>query len=772
MTSKKSAKSTPTIPKYIRRIWLVFLSGIALFVLLFLAASAGLLGEMPDYTRLENPQTNLATEIISSDSQTLGKFYFEDNRTLMSYDELPQNLIDALIATEDVRFRNHSGIDVRGTIRATMFLGSRGGASTISQQLAKQFFTGNVAKNKFERALQKVKEWVIAIRLERHYTKEEIIAMYFNIYDFGNYADGIRSASRIYFSKEPKDLNIEESATLVGMFKNSSLYNPLQNPVGTKNRRNVVLSQLAKYDYIDDDWRDSLQALPITLRYSPETHQQGPAAYFREYLRAYLKDWASKDENKKLDGTSYDIYRDGLRVFTTIDSRIQRYAEEAVSEHMSRLQKQFSLQNTPERNPTAPFVELSKTEVQDLMNTSMRRSERWRVLKRNGLKESEIIQTFKEPIPMRIFSWNGEIDTIMTPMDSMRYYKSFLRSSIMSMEPQTGHVKAWVGGINYKHFKYDMVNQGRRQVGSTFKPFLYATAIDQLQLSPCDSVADSQITIEANKYNNPTPWTPKNSGGQYGATFTYKSALANSVNTISAKLIDRVGPQQVIDMARKLGITSELPAVPSICLGTPDISLFEMVGAYSTFANKGIHTEPVMVLRIEDKNGTILFQNVPKTEDVLSEETAYVTVKLMEGVTDSGSGIRLRTTGADKYNKAYQEIITGYPYQFTNPIAGKTGTTQNQSDGWFMGMVPNLVTGVWVGGEDRAAHFRSITYGQGASMALPIWGVFMKKCYNDSSLSVSKGSFEAPKNLRIPVDCNSVNANNDSGTTPVPDFDF
>ncbi|MDP4665876.1 MAG: transglycosylase domain-containing protein [Flavobacteriaceae bacterium] len=772
MTSKKSAKSTPTIPKYIRRIWLVFLSGIALFVLLFLAASAGLLGEMPDYTRLENPQTNLATEIISSDSQTLGKFYFEDNRTLMSYDELPQNLIDALIATEDVRFRNHSGIDVRGTIRATMFLGSRGGASTISQQLAKQFFTGNVAKNKFERALQKVKEWVIAIRLERHYTKEEIIAMYFNIYDFGNYADGIRSASRIYFSKEPKDLTIEESATLVGMFKNSSLYNPLQNPVGTKNRRNVVLSQLAKYDYIDDDWRDSLQALPITLRYSPETHQQGPAAYFREYLRAYLKDWASKDENKKLDGTSYDIYRDGLRVFTTIDSRIQRYAEEAVSEHMSRLQKQFSLQNTPERNPTAPFVELSKTEVQDLMNTSMRRSERWRVLKRNGLKESEIIQTFKEPIPMRIFSWNGEIDTIMTPMDSMRYYKSFLRSSIMSMEPQTGHVKAWVGGINYKHFKYDMVNQGRRQVGSTFKPFLYATAIDQLQLSPCDSVADSQITIEANKYNNPTPWTPKNSGGQYGATFTYKSALANSVNTISAKLIDRVGPQQVIDMARKLGITSELPAVPSICLGTPDISLFEMVGAYSTFANKGIHTEPVMVLRIEDKNGTILFQNVPKTEDVLSEETAYVTVKLMEGVTDSGSGIRLRTTGADKYNKAYQEIITGYPYQFTNPIAGKTGTTQNQSDGWFMGMVPNLVTGVWVGGEDRAAHFRSITYGQGASMALPIWGVFMKKCYNDSSLSVSKGSFEAPKNLRIPVDCNSVNANNDSGTTPVPDFDF
>ena len=455
-------------------------------------------------------------------------------------------------------------------------------------------------------------------------------------------------------------------------------------------------------------------------------------------------------------------------------SRMQQYAEEAVDEHMPRLQEEFFVQNTLKRNPTAPFIDLDKNEIQGLMNTSMRRSERWRVMKKNGSSDDEILKAFNEPIPMSIFSWQGEIDTIMTPLDSMRYYKSFLRTSIMSMEPQTGHVKAWVGGINYKHFKYDMVNQGRRQVGSTFKPFLYATAIDQLQLSPCDSIPDTQITIEANKYNNPRPWTPKNSGGKYGQTYTYKAALANSVNTISAKLIDRVGPQPVIDLARKLGITAELPVVPSICLGTPDISLFEMVGAYSTFANKGIYTEPVMVLRIEDKNGTILFQNTPNTKDVLSEETAYVTVKLMEGVTDSGSGVRLRTVGADKYTPYYKEIITGYPYQFSNPIAGKTGTTQNQSDGWFMGMVPNLTTGVWVGGEDRATHFRTITYGQGASMALPIWGIFMKKCYNDNSLSISKEEFEVPINLRITVDCNTNNieSNDSNSGDSLLDFDF
>ncbi len=776
MSVKKDKKPRANNWRFIRTMWLFFMTGVCLLILMFVSASIGLLGEMPDYTRLENPQTNLATEIISSDGKTIGKFYFEDNRTLMGFDELPNHLVDALIATEDVRFRNHSGIDVRGTLRATMYLGSRGGASTITQQLAKQFFTGLVAKNKFERALQKIKEWVIAIRIERQYTKEEIIAKYFNIYDFGNNADGIRSASRIYFGKEPKDLKIEESAMLVGMFKNSSLYNPLpnRNPEGTKKRRDVVLSQTAKYGFIDDDLKDSLIALPIALKYSPESHQQGPAAYFREYLRAYLKDWTNLETSKKPDGSSYDIYSDGLKVYTTIDSRMQQYAEEAVDEHMPRLQEEFFVQNTLKRNPTAPFIDLDKNEIQGLMNTSMRRSERWRVMKKNGSSDDEILKAFNEPIPMSIFSWQGEIDTIMTPLDSMRYYKSFLRTSIMSMEPQTGHVKAWVGGINYKHFKYDMVNQGRRQVGSTFKPFLYATAIDQLQLSPCDSIPDTQITIEANKYNNPRPWTPKNSGGKYGQTYTYKAALANSVNTISAKLIDRVGPQPVIDLARKLGITAELPVVPSICLGTPDISLFEMVGAYSTFANKGIYTEPVMVLRIEDKNGTILFQNIPNTKDVLSEETAYVTVKLMEGVTDSGSGVRLRTVGADKYTPYYKEIITGYPYQFSNPIAGKTGTTQNQSDGWFMGMVPNLTTGVWVGGEDRATHFRTITYGQGASMALPIWGIFMKKCYNDNSLSISKEEFEAPINLRITVDCNTNNiesTDSNSGDSLL-DFDF
>ena len=763
MSVKKDKKPRANNWRFIRTMWLFFMTGVCLLILMFVSASIGLLGEMPDYTRLENPQTNLATEIISSDGKTIGKFYFEDNRTLMGFDELPNHLVDALIATEDVRFRNHSGIDVRGTLRATMYLGSRGGASTITQQLAKQFFTGLVAKNKFERALQKIKEWVIAIRIERQYTKEEIIAMYFNIYDFGNNADGIRSASRIYFGKEPKDLKIEESAMLVGMFKNSSLYNPLpnRNPEGTKKRRDVVLSQTAKYGFIDDDIKDSLIALPIALKYSPESHQQGPAAYFREYLRAYLKDWTNLEISKKPDGSSYDIYSDGLRVYTTIDSRMQQYAEEAVDEHMPRLQEEFFVQNTLKRNPTAPFIDLDKNEIQGLMNTSMRRSERWRVMKKNGSSDDEILKAFNEPIPMSIFSWQGEIDTIMTPLDSMRYYKSFLRTSIMSMEPQTGHVKAWVGGFNYKHFQFDQVYQGRRQIGSTFKPFLYATAIDQLRLSPCDILPDALFCIEPMKHGNVDAWCPKNSGNKYGQMRTLKNALANSVNTVSARLMDKVGPRPVINLARKMGITSYLPRVPSIALGTPDISLFEMVGAYSTFANKGIYVKPIMISRIEDKNGTVLFEVVPETTDVLSEESAYVTIDLLKGVTESGSGIRLRHQGADEANYAYKNVVTGYPYQFQNPIAGKTGTTQNQSDGWFMGMVPNLVTGVWVGGDDRAVHFEEIAFGQGATMALPIWAMYMRGAYEIAELGISLEDFEAPEKLTIPIDCQQETPIND-----------
>ena len=784
MAKKKTVKSKPEtldFSKYVRWFWIIFLGGISVMVLLFLFASWGFLGEMPDYTRLENPDTNLATEVISSDGETLGKFYFNDNRTPVSFDDLSKNLVDALLATEDVRFYDHSGIDARGTLRAIKGLGRDGGASTISQQVSRQLFVGVASKNIISRLTQKIKEWVIAIRLERQYTKDEIITMYFNIYDFGNNGDGIRSASRIYFGKEPKDLDLKESAMLVGMFKNSSLYNPIpsRNPVGVRNRRNVVLAQMFKYDYISEHVKDSLQKTELDLNFTPETHSQGTATYFREYLRGFMKDWANDEKNRKPDGSKYDLYSDGLKIYTTIDSRMQKYAEEAVGAHMPRLQAEFDNQNTPERNKTAPFLELSKSEVEKLLNNGMKRGERWRILKKQGKSDKEIVASFDKPTPMKVFKWingkAGEVDTVMKPMDSMRYYKSFLRTGMMSMDPLTGHVKAWVGGMNYKHFQYDMVKQGKRQVGSTFKPFVYATAIDQLQFSPCDSFPRTQITIEANKFGNPEPWTVKNSDGRYSGKQTLKDALASSTNTVTARLMNEIGPQPVVEMAKKLGITSEILPVPAIALGTPDISVYEMVAAYSTFANKGVYNKPVMVTRIEDKNGTVLYQFAPESKDVLSEEVAYVTVNLMEGVTKAGSGGRLRSKGADKYNKMYREIMTGYPYELKNPIAGKTGTTQNQSDGWFMGMVPNLVTGVWVGAEDRAAHFSSITYGQGASMSLPIWGLYMKACYADETLNISKSEFDKPSNLNIDIDCEARDEGDlgsDENSEDAVEFDF
>lgn len=768
---KKQTQKNQDFSSYVRWFWKLFIAGILFVVLMFLLASWGVFRQLPDHTILENPKTNLATEIISSDGKTLGKFYFNDNRTPVGYDDLPQHLVEALIATEDARYYEHSGIDARGTLRAIIKLGSGGGASTISQQLAKQLFHGEGSTNTIGRITQKLKEWIIAIKLERQYTKEEIIAMYFNIYDFGNNADGIRSASSIYFDKEPNELDLKESAMLVGMFKNSSLYNPREhrNPVGTRNRRNVVLAQMEKYGYISETVKDSLQKTELGLRYSPQSHRDGIATYFRAYLDGFMKDWIKN--NPKPDGEKYNLYGDGLKVYTTIDSRMQKYAEDAVQQHMPRLQAEFDHQNTPDRNPTAPFLELNQSEIDALMKRSMRQSERWRHMKYDlKMDEEDIIASFHKPTQMTIFSWEGEIDTIMKPMDSMRYYKSFLHPGMMSMDPQTGHVKAWVGGMNYKHFQYDHVKQGRRQVGSTFKPFVYATAIDQLHLSPCDELPNTQITIEAGKFGNPEPWTPKNSDGQYGGSRTLKSALANSINTITARLMDKVGPQPVVDLVKKLGVEAEIPVVPSIALGTADLSVYEMVAAYATFANKGVYTKPVMVTHIEDKNGTILYQFTPETRDVLSEEAAYVTVKLMEGVTEGGSGTRLRTKGADAYRADYREIITGYPYEFKNPIAGKTGTTQNQSDGWFMGMVPNLVTGVWVGAEDRAAHFRTITYGQGAAMALPIWGVYMKSCIEDKDLDIATTDFERPTELSIEVDCENYDPDENSDSN-MPDVE-
>lgn len=779
MAKKRTNKKT-NFSKQKRWFWLLFICGISLIPVIFLLASFGAFGSMPDHTALENPRTNLATEVISSDGVTLGKFYYEDNRTPVSFKELPKHLVDALIATEDIRYFDHAGIDARGTLRALFKFGQGGGASTISQQLAKQLFHGEGSRNTFGRITQKIKEWVIATRLEKQYTKEEIIAQYFNIYDFGNNADGIRSAARIYFGKEPSALNLKESAMLVGMFKNSSLYNPRpeRNPVGTKNRRNVVLSQMEKYGFITQTVKDSLQQTPLDLNYTPESHREGIATYFRAYLKTFLKDWINKSENVKPNGEKYNIYKDGLKIYTTIDSRMQFLAEQSVTEHMKALQAEFFVQNTPRRNPIAPFLDLEDEEIERLLKLGMKRSERWRKM-RYDLKKPvrEIIASFDKPTKMRIFSWtapNNEIDTILTPMDSMRYYKFFLRAGMMSMEPQTGFVKAWVGGFNYKHFQYDMVKQGKRQVGSTFKPFVYAAAIDQLQLSPCDTFPKAQITIPAFKYGNIKPWAPKNSSKNYAGFETLKSALANSRNTITARLMNEIGPQPVIDLAKNLGVEQRIPAVPSIALGTPDLSVYEMVAAYSTFANKGVYTNPVMVTHIEDKNGTLLYQFSPQTKDVLSEEVAYVAVNLMEGVTKFGSGQRLRHDFA-KNQAVYKEIITGYPYQFDNPIAGKTGTTQNHSDGWFMGMVPNLVTGVWVGGEDRATHFKSITYGQGASMALPIWANFMKGCYAIEDLEISKEEFQKPEQLSIETECDTTLSDEEEMPAQeliIPDIDF
>ena len=733
--------------------WFLFTSGVISIYGVFYLASIGYFGEMPDFRQLENPKTNFASEIISSDNKVLGKYYFNDNRTPIEYEDISPETINALIAIEDERFYSHPGIDLKATLRAIVFLNQRGGASTITQQLARQLFVGVRSRNIFQAITQKIKEWVIAVRLEKQYTKEEILTMYLNIYDFGYYGDGIKSASNIYFSKEPIDLKVEESAMLIGMLQNSSLYDPIRRPEITKNRRNLVLMQMSKNNYITKKEEDSLRTLPLTLDYTPQSHRQGLATYFRSYLRGFMKDWTSK--NFKNDSTKYNLYVDGLKIYTTINSKMQKYAEESVEEHMINLQKEFFIQN--DTLSTAPFLDLEEEEEETIMKRAMRRSERWRKSKLSGMTNEEIEESFNKAVDMTVFSWNGDIDTIMSPIDSIRYYKHFLRAGMMSMNPKNGHVMAWVGGINYRHFQYDHVMLSKRQIGSTFKPFLYATAIDQLKLSPCDMLPDLIHCIEPYKYGNPEPWCPTNSSDKYGGMRTLSNALANSKNTISAQLIDKVGPRPVADLARNLGVSSNIPNVPAIALGTPDLSVYEMVGAYGAFANKGIYVEPVMVTKIEDKNGTIVYQSKPNTKDVISEESSYVTLKLLEGVTKFGSGARLRHNIAeDERNHVYNNVVTGYPYEFKNDIAGKTGTTQNQSDGWFIGMVPNLVTGVWVGGEDRSIHFKEIAYGQGATMSLPIWGLFMNKCYADEELNVSKDPFPEPEVLNIELDCSKV----------------
>lgn len=746
-------KNNTEFKKYIKWFWMLIFGGTLFMVLIFLLASLGVFGKLPTFEELENPENNLASEVISIDGKTLGKF-FHENRTPISYQDLPQHLIDALIATEDERFYNHSGIDARGTLRAVVMMGKGGGASTITQQLAKNLFTKKASGNIIRRIVQKIKEWVIAIRLETQYTKQEILVMYFNKYDFNYNAVGIRSAARIYFGKEPIDLELHESAMLVGMLKNSSLYNPIRRSEMVLSRRNQVFIQMYRNDFINRQERDSLKQLPLDLNINKEDTAEGIATYFREYVRDYMKTWIK--ENSKVDGSEYNLYRDGLKIFVTIDSRMQRYAEEATKEHLSNLQKVFNKEH--KNNKTAPFYQLSQEEIDRTMEQAMKRSDRWYRMKQNGNSEEEIRKSFKEKTAMRVFSWKGEVDTIMSPYDSIRYYKYFLRAGLIAIEPQTGHVKAWVGGANYKHFQYDHVRLGKRQVGSTFKPFVYASAINQLHMSPCDKLPNTPFTIPKEKYGMPEDWTPKNSNNEYGGEYTLKRALANSLNVVSARLIDKVSPITVARLAKSAGIETEIEPNPSIALGAIDLSLFELAGAYSTFASKGLRVEQMMILRIEDKNGMVLQEFTPKTKEVMDEESAYLILNLLEGVTLYGSGVRLRGGGGGYPDN----MVTGYPYKFTNPIAGKTGTTQNQSDGWFMGIVPNLATGVWVGCEDRAAHFYGISRGQGATMALPIWALFYKKCYEDGTIDLSKGEFEKPANFSINLDCNQPEGANES----------
>ena len=768
---KKAVKKTTSFGKFIKWFWLLFVLAIICIALPFVLASVGAFGDLPDHTVLENPKTDLASEIISSDNRTLGKFYLNDNRTPVTYDDLSKHLVDNLVATEDERFYEHSGIDVQRTITAIIQLGQKGGGSTITQQFAKLLVHQKEGRGSLiDRMKQKFKEYVIATRLERQYTKQEIIAMYYNIYDFGNNGDGIRSASRIYFGKEPKDIDIEEAAMLVGMFKNSSLFNPVldRRKDTVRHRRNVVYKQMHRNELITEKQKDSLQKLPLKLDLHPETHNAGIATYFRSHLRKEMKTWI-KDNPKNKEGEKYSLYNDGLKIYVTIDSRMQDFAEDAMKKHMKNLQGELDKQN--KKNKTAPFRNLDEKQVDKLLTQSMKWSERYRVYTKEMRKtKAEALASFDVKKKMKVFSWKGQIDTIMTPRDSMIYYKKFLHAGLLSIEPQTGHVKAWVGGIDHKHFKYDHAKQGKRQVGSTFKPFVYATAIDQLKYSPCDTISDSYFCIPEGRHGNLQDWCPKNSNGKYSGMVSLKSALANSINTISAKLIDKVGPKNVVQMAHNLGVKSDMPEFPSICLGTPELSLYEMVNSYSTLANMGQYIKPTIIARIEDKNGTVLYQNTPETKDVLSVESAYVTVKVMEGVTKYGSGARLRTA-KNTWSNAYKKgIITGHPYQFTNDIAGKTGTTQNNSDGWFMGMVPNLVTGVWVGAEDRAVHFRTTEYGQGATMALPIWAQYMKSCYTVKDLNISQEPFQEPENLSIEVDCKKWAEKGDDDTNGDPDF--
>ena len=744
MPQPKSSKALHK--KYLKGFWISFGVVILLVALFFISVTYGLFGKMPTFEELENPKSNLATEVISSDGKLIGKYYIE-NRSNTQYQDLSPNVINALIATEDARFEEHSGIDVIAIFRVLWGMttgSSKGGGSTITQQLAKNLFPRKQNRTFWETVMIKFKEWITAVKLERNYSKDEILAMYLNTVDFGSQSYGIKSAAKTYFNKEPNQLGVEEAAILIGILKAPSWFSPVRNPARAFERRNTVLNQMAKYEYINQSDLDSLKKIPVDMtNYRLQDHTTGIATYFREYLRMLLAEWCT--QNPKEDGTPYNLYRDGLKIYTTINYKMQEYAERAMREYLGKeLQPSFFAHW--KGIPNAPFVfeaEVARKETENLLLSAMRRTDRYFRLKTEGYSDAQILQDFKVPARMKVFSYRGEIDTVMTPMDSIRYYKFFLQSGLMSMDPHTGQVKAYVGGIDYRFFQYDHVKLSKRQVGSTFKPFLYTLAMQEGE-SPCSRYPNVQPVIDLG-YGQ--VWAPENADDERrGQQVTLKWALANSNNWVSGQLIRKYSPKAVVAMAHKMGVTSDLPAVYSIALGSCDISLYEMVGAMSVFANKGVYIEPSFITRIEDKNGNVLQSFNAKSQEAISEETAYLMIQLMKGVVEGGTSVRLR-----------------YKYGFDNPIAGKTGTTQNQSDGWFMGITPDLVTGVWVGCEDRAAHFRTITLGQGANMALPIWALYMQRIYGDPGLRYSRRDFDAPsKPLEVDFNCDE---NSSSGTT-------
>ncbi|MEG2819544.1 MAG: transglycosylase domain-containing protein [Muribaculaceae bacterium] len=732
---------------------------------MFLLIYNGIIGYMPPVEELKNPTDKFATVIYTADGEEMGRFYqSKGNRVYVDFDDMSQHMVDALIATEDVRYEDHSGIDMRALSRAVIKRGifrqkNAGGGSTITQQLAKQLYSPS-SENIIERAIQKPVEWVIAVKLERYYTKDEIIKMYFNQFDFLNNAVGIKSAAYVYFGKTPKDLSIEESATLVGMVKNPAYFNPVRHLERTRERRNVVFEQMYKADMITSEELDSLKQLPLTLHYHKVDHKDGLAPYFREELRhmltaknpergdypswdkqGYVDDsiaWATTpfygwvEKNPKPDGSRYNIYTDGLKIHTTIDSRMQRYAEDAVKSHLSKtLQPQFFREKR--RVKGAPYTsnrtELSAVQLKNLINRAMKQSDRYRIMKQGGVSESEIKKVFNTPTDMRVFTYDGGTDTVMSPMDSILYNKHFLRAGFMSMDPITGYVKAYVGGPNFTFFQYDMVSQGRRQIGSTIKPFLYTYAMEE-GYTPCDQFLNAQPTIMD---ENGIPWSPRNSGGgRVGQMVDIRWALTNSNNWVSARLMEKLSPTTLVRTMHNFGITNYLDPVVSLCLGPCDVSVKEMVGAYTAYANKGMRVDPILVSRITDNQGNIISEFTPQHTEVISEEAYYKILSILTNVVDSGTGNRLRRP----------------PYNITAEMGGKTGTTNFNADGWFMGFTPQLVSGVWVGGDERYIHFNGMAYGQGASMALPIYGLFMKKVYSDPQLPYSqKAKFVYPSDF-------------------------